>query len=85
MAPPPDPAPRPLRVSTEQRKAHRSPAPAAPQVVQSPRSCWGRDPGLDTHVVQVLPLLSPFSLCKPVVDHFLRPRPVDRCRKGVDA
>ena len=39
---------------------------------------------LDTHVVEVFPLLRPLALGEPVVNHFLRPRPVHCCR-GEDA
>jgi hypothetical protein len=54
------------------------------------RPTVSRDPGssgcelralLDTHVVEVLPLLGPLALCKPVVNHFFLPRPRHRCRR----
>lgn len=55
--------------------------PHGPMVWAHPRRSWQhRGPSLDTHVVEMLPLLGPFPLREPVVDHFLLPGPVYRCR-----
>lgn len=58
-----------------------SQAAPGPHGLGAPPGSWQhRGPSLDTHVVEMLPLLGPLPLREPVVDHFLLPGPVHRCR-----
>lgn len=46
----------------------------------APRDGFGGREGGITYVVEVFPLLCPFPVGEPVVDHLLLPRPVHRCK-----